>query len=191
MNEFMPQETEGYDDWTDSPQPLTPQRKRPLGITIFAVLHLVGGVAYLLILIAAPERIMQAGNDVGFSGYDLGAGMAYLTIMLLGSAYGMWHGKHWGWWLAAYYYTYAIARYANIIVYVSGMEKTTEIAAAEVSRQIIRRSGQIVTHLAVIIYFFTKRVIEYYNFKKFSRLEAAVILIISAVLTVAISILRS
>src|SRR5208283_110240 len=81
------------------PQGQTPPRKRPTGVTILAILTLLGGI-FLLIFAAI---VLAVGAFVGFlSGAVLdGVGAALIIFALISFAvtYGMWTGTKWAWWL--------------------------------------------------------------------------------------------
>ncbi len=75
-------------------------RERPLGITIISILEIIGAI-YLFLAAAALSTVSL------FSlGFLLGAvsGFGSLVLLILGivlllSAYGLWYGKRWAWWL--------------------------------------------------------------------------------------------
>jgi len=91
--------------WSSSPPPSPPpvyggqtttQMSRPTGVTILAVLGILGGI--LLLIFAA---IVGAIVNSIFPG--MGAGLAILFVIFaliqFGIAYGFWVGATWAWWL--------------------------------------------------------------------------------------------
>jgi len=74
------------------------QRTRPTGVTILAILTILGGVFLLIfaaILLAASSFVfLSSGMLVG-----IGAALVVFALISFGVAYGMWTGAKWAWWL--------------------------------------------------------------------------------------------
>ncbi len=96
----------------DSPSSVTtkpvvePHRKtttRPVGVSILAALHLVGGVLLFgaqFLVFANLEAIEESLRVIGISPVLLIIGATFLALLSIASGVGMWMGTKWGWWLA-------------------------------------------------------------------------------------------
>ncbi len=76
------------------------QRERPLGVTILAVLAIIGGIFGLLGAIALLGLgAVATGVDGGLGGITLLLGVAFLVLALLELAFGFgaWTLKPWAW----------------------------------------------------------------------------------------------
>ncbi|HIH50085.1 MAG: hypothetical protein ABSE71_00060 [Candidatus Micrarchaeaceae archaeon] len=74
---------------------------RPTGIAILTALYVIGAV--FLFLIAGAFGLISSLGLSGVIGAVSGFGSAVLVIaglVLLVTAFGLWEGHHWGWWLA-------------------------------------------------------------------------------------------
>ena len=66
------------------------QRSRPLGVTIIAILAVIGGIGSVLSGLAIIAIIPLLG--IIFGGLLIIIGLAYFVV-----AYGLWKGKRWTW----------------------------------------------------------------------------------------------
>jgi hypothetical protein len=66
------------------------EKHRPLGVTIIAILAILGGIGFLFSGSAAFALLPIAGIVIG--GILVIIGLAYFVM-----AYGLWNGKKWAW----------------------------------------------------------------------------------------------
>jgi hypothetical protein len=89
---------------------MMPKPSRPTGVTILAILDLVGGVIAFLIglfVVALGGSGLLAQFGYGFvSAFVVAAGVVIIIIGFLGVllGWGMWAGKEWAWLLAVILY---------------------------------------------------------------------------------------
>ena len=80
-------------------------RMRPTGVTILAILQMLGGVLIFLVGIAAVS-VSGMTSTLGGYGYGYLAGVigivggviAVVGLIGIGLGYGLWKGKGWAWW---------------------------------------------------------------------------------------------
>jgi hypothetical protein len=166
---------------------------RPVGISILAVLHAVGGV---LICALGVYLVTQ------FKEQDRSSIIAWATITLtplfavlgIGTGIGLWLGKKWAWWLATFYYfQFALG---GVIVLSSIL-----VAHAAFDRPLTERSAELTgKHLgrllifSLLSWYMTRRnVFAHFEFQRLTRLRAlcilaGVILLLAALLSLVIAI---
>ncbi len=72
------------------------QKHRPLGVTIIAILTIIGGIGFLASGIAAVVATPFL-SDMGGLSAGIGAALIVLGIAYFVMAYGLWKGKGWTW----------------------------------------------------------------------------------------------
>jgi len=85
--------------------PAAPTRSRPIGVTILAVLTILGGVLLLLLVIvvvAFSSLLVGVGLPLGFglTGSVLGAIILIFGIIWIAVGSGLLNLRPWAWWLA-------------------------------------------------------------------------------------------
>ena len=85
--------------------PAAPTRSRPIGVTILAVLTILGGVLLLLlgiVVIAFSSLLVGVGLPLGFglTGSILGAIVLIFGIIWIAVGSGLLNLRSWAWWLA-------------------------------------------------------------------------------------------
>lgn len=84
--------------------------KRPLFVTVLAVLSLFGGIGVLWVIatiaFVRPEELPFSQTLVILS-------TLFLGFLDLFAAVGMFLGKRWGWWVTVFSFVYALARHLN------------------------------------------------------------------------------
>ncbi|MGC2428172.1 MAG: DUF2127 domain-containing protein [Nitrososphaeraceae archaeon] len=66
------------------------QKQRPLGVTIIAILTIIGGIGFITSGVGAITIAHLFGAGIG--GALVAIGIAYFVM-----AYGLWKGKRWAW----------------------------------------------------------------------------------------------
>src|SRR5947199_10771355 len=85
--------------------PAAPTRPRPIGVTILAVLTILGGVLLLLlgiVVVAFSSLLVGVGLPLGFglTGSVLGAIVLIFGIIWVAVGSGLLNLRPWAWWLA-------------------------------------------------------------------------------------------
>lgn len=162
-----------YDD------PLPP--KMPALLRILAMLHLIAGGFMLVTMVQALARgvdLSAPAEIIGTSTSTMFAGMVFLALLGLATGVGMFSGRPWGWWVAAFYYVYAIMRAGNGMLFTIGF---WDQLAAEGDRgpdYHLRKFGvRMALHALILVYLFSRPVIDYFGLERLSRWRAAAKLI--------------
>lgn len=91
---------------------------RPVGITMLSVLAILSGVLGGLVVVmpfASQANLGELTQHVGMPSWLLLGSLIFTALMSFLSGVGMWEGKPWGWWLAAFGFVYAMLKDANAI----------------------------------------------------------------------------
>jgi len=73
--------------------------RRPLGISILSVLHVIVGVVPFLFLALAMRRIASLSVERGLSTPIVVSTVLLMALLHLSAGIGYGLGKRWGWWL--------------------------------------------------------------------------------------------
>ena len=167
----------------DAPPPdseSVPPGKPPLGISILASLHLIGGALGLLLTpLLAIKIITESGipeglNQLGLSPVFLVFGYLILFSLATFSGIGLWRGKWWGWHIGAFYYLYGIARAAGALVHLPDVFGAIPADALEDMDRgpefyAIKYGGRTLVHALIYLYFFKPTVLQFFGIRKQRR----------------------
>jgi len=165
--------------------------KRPVWVSVLAVLHFVGGFVYLgtqFIFLANLNVIEPTLHTFGMTSGLMIFALMVLAILSIASGIGMWIGVKWGWWLGAFYYIYSIFRNASAVLMVISMTNVLEVGSREPEYYLIKHSGRIVLHFLIFLYFFKGNVLEFFHLEGLSKPKAigimvGICIVISAVVS--------
>jgi hypothetical protein len=164
---------------------------RPVGVSILAVLHLVGGVLLFgaqFLLFSNLEAMEDPLRSIGIPPVLLIIGVMFLAILAIASSVGMWMGTKWGWWLAAFYYVYSVFRNGSALFTVVAMADQLEGASRGPEYYMVKHGARIVIHILLFLYFFKGNVLEFFGLEALSKANAAGILVgVCIAITVAMS----
>ena len=159
---------------------VTNQSNQPTGVTILAVLHLIGGILLFVMqfaLIANMADAATALQTIGMSPYLLIAGVMFLSVITIGSGAGMIVGAKWGWWLGAFYYVYSIFRNGSAILGVISLADQIEDGTRGVNHYLFKHGARIVVNALLLLYFFKENVLEYFNLSSVSKVKAVCLMV--------------
>ncbi len=149
---------------------------RPIGIILLSILHFISGVGIILVPIFFHNPNLS--NEIGISSVLMYSSILFLGVISILSAIGMWLGKSWGWWLGAFYYIYAIARYTNSIIVLNSLSDQLANSSRGSGYYFSRDIFRIITSGLIFIYFFKNNVREYFTLKNYSKIKSMGILVI-------------
>ena len=137
--------------------------KRPVGVSILAVLYVTGGLGTLAIQILFSSSLLGAAEFLGVSSLLTMVHFAFLGALGLAAGIGMWTGRKWGWWLGALYLLYSIARDTNALFTISDLVREYGEPEAGATRIYVKHAGRIIVNSLLILYFFKSNVVEYFQ----------------------------
>jgi len=150
---------------------------RPLGISILAVLHGLGGILLgtLLIVIANATDNEQYFDQTGLP-YAWFAVISTLFVLLaLASSVGMWRGAKWAWWLAAlYYFSMLFGNICQLLLMVPLKARVLDYEAILVLA--VRQGGAALINFGLLQYLFKDNVLRFFGLRQLRKLRALGIL---------------
>lgn len=106
-----------------------------------------------------------------------------LAAMALSSSVGLWLGARWGWWIAAFYYVWAVlgvmADFLLTMSVLSQMDAETIVVA------LAGKLIQLVIHALILAYLFKRNVLAYFRLQSLRVDRALIPLVIIAVVLLA------
>lgn len=158
--------------------------KRPLGITLLAILFVAGaGLGGILTLLTFGQ---SSGNNTpqptDASSTPLIIGLVFIGVLVFVAGIGMWRGHKWGWWCAAFYYLNAIARDTNAMaVMIPSLVEQLPEEASRGSRgpghYFAQFAIRVVVHSLLLLYIFKPTVMAYFGLAGMHRGKAIASLI--------------
>lgn len=94
---------------------------RPAGISFLAVILAIGGGLGIVLQLIAFSKLEDLSEVLGVSAVLVQGALLLLSGSALAAAVGMWIGAKWGWWLALFYFAYAVTRNANAFLSISSL----------------------------------------------------------------------
>lgn len=137
--------------------------KRPVGISILALLYFVGGIGILGLQIVFHRQLADGLGSIGASVVVAYVGIFFLAAIGIAAGIGMWLGKTWGWWLGAFYLTYSVARSISALFSLPGLIEAVGEPSGGAGRHYFKFGGRIVVHSLICWYFFTPKVEGYFG----------------------------
>jgi hypothetical protein len=138
------------------------------------VLHIFSGVVILILIAGFGRQLGAIGPVLGTSPLFAQLSMLFLGALTLAAGVGMWRGAAWGWWLAGFYYVYAIYRNANALLVISSMADQLAGEARGPGYYYVKHVGRVVTHSLVLFYLFRESVLAYFGLDQLDKRRALV-----------------
>ncbi|MFO8055964.1 MAG: hypothetical protein R6V10_01535 [bacterium] len=154
--------------------------KRPIGVIILAALHILGGLAMTLGLVAALRGDAgSAGNAFqgGPPGYVLGT-IALMSAVNLAAGAGLIMGRNWGWCLSLFFLVLLALRNVEglLLVPVFSQFRTAEEINAAYSSYVVA----LLVQGLIMVYYFRSNVLEFFGLEDSSRPRLAVWVVLAA-----------
>ncbi|MUT68592.1 hypothetical protein [Paenibacillus sp. NEAU-GSW1] len=102
---------------------------RPFSVTLLAILLILGGGSLVVVQLITFASLSKFLAELGFSGVLIQVAIAFLGLLGIASGIGTFLGKKWGWWLAVFYFAYAISR--NLTAIISIQDIISQVGAPE------------------------------------------------------------
>jgi len=150
------------------------EKKRPVGISILAVLNIVGGVLgaivgiFLVIQLGKNPEVQQGLAMIGLPPALLKVAYFLIFGLAIASGIGMWKGRKWGWYLGSFSYMYSIVRNANALVTLPLlMNSIPPEDLANMDRDpsyyYVKHGSRVIVSFLVYLYFFKGNVREFFS----------------------------
>lgn len=160
---------------SDEPSPSQPPG-RPRGVTLLSILAFVGGVALVALLLilptTEPEKFAEQLEAMATPRWLFYAGVGFLAMLSLASGVGMWIGATWGWWVATFYFVYAVVRAATVLISISEIAEAAPPEEFDIQNAYLKYGVRTLVNTALVAYFFRDRVMGYFGLRGFPKWKA-------------------
>lgn len=151
-----------------------------MGVSILAVLHLVGGALMFGLqfwLLANLNSMDESLRALGIPPALLIVGVMFLAVVTIAAGIGMWVGTQWGWWLAAFNFVYNIFRNGSALVTILGMSDQWELGDRDPEYYVFKHGGRIVVQFLLLLYFLNRDVLRFFGLRELNRVKAVCIIV--------------
>jgi len=146
---------------------MSKMKKRPILVSILAVLSIIAGIPSALIclifLLIRDEMITGIPMDGTLLDLLL-LSLFVFSVISLAAGIGIWNGKKWGWWLVQFSSVYYILRSFSMF-------------KQEITEETYLRTAISILDIFLLWYFFRPNVLAYFNMQKIKKIKALLILI--------------
>ena len=147
--------------------------ERQLGIKVLSVLHILSGILLALRALISTTRFQELQARLHATPILAIVLLAYLAVLALSSGVGMWRGKRWGWWLAAFFYMHSITRLVSYLPKIHAIAEQFELGVAGTNSLYTIAGLKILWSAVVLLYLFSVRVWTSFGLGKVKKLVAA------------------
>ncbi|MFM9278937.1 hypothetical protein [Paenibacillus jiagnxiensis] len=109
---YSKQETDAY---------LEHSSDTPISVKLLSALLAIGGAILLITQAALFSRFSELSSLLGVSGWVVQGAVAFLGGLGVAAGIGLWLGRQWGWWIALFYFAYAVCRNINAMISIPGL----------------------------------------------------------------------
>jgi hypothetical protein len=152
-----------------------PPGERPIGVSILAVLHLIGGAlvfAFEIFAFANRGTLVNGLEEIGIPPIVLFVALTFVAVLILASGVGMWLGTKWGWWLASFYYAHTVLRNAFAVLTALATSESIEGTKRTLEYYLIRYGMRLVVSALLLAYLFKGNVLSFFGLRRISKLKA-------------------
>lgn len=154
------------------------EKKRPVGISILAGFHIVGGILGAIVIVflvaqlgrkpEAQEGFEQVLAMLGLPPALLVVAIVFIFGLSIASGIVMWKGIKWGWYLGSFYCMYIIVLNVNALFTIPMlMSSASPEELANMSRgptyYYVKYGGRVIFHILLYLYFFKGNVREFFS----------------------------
>lgn len=142
---------------------------RPIGVTILAVLHLLGGAGMLcvipMMLSVDQQQAAEALDPLGASMGMMIASALLLMGLNLATGIGLFSRAPWGWRLGTFFCVFTIARSLNAMFTLAELQGDFILPGDRLELQFIKFGGRIVINGLLLMYYFRENVLDWFGLR--------------------------
>lgn len=145
---------------------------RPGGVTVLAVFQVLSGVLVIGLALVGREALLGGANALGLFSEQEVAISVLVGLSRIAAGIGMWTGKRWGWWLAAFTYLYALLTNTATALLMPALVETYGEPTRGVWYTTAREVADVVWGVVILIYWFRASVLDYFDLLDMSKVKA-------------------
>lgn len=170
----------------DEPATSSGPRTRPIGVWILSGLHLLAGLLFVfaVVMFLQQREMIDQRLMTGLFGY-LVVIAGVMAVVALSSGVGLWLGTRWGWWIASFYYVWAVLGFVAefmVMAFRFNLMDAETLVVAVLSKVI-----QLVIHALLLAYLLKPNVRAFCRLQSLRVDRALIPLVIIAVVLLAAS----
>lgn len=143
-------------------EPALDDGRRPFGIWLLSMLHLLGGVLCAVgMCFVLWESFASRGAQLEPPSWVMTTFLAIYGFLLLGSGLGMWLGARWGWWLGNFVYMWNLVVglvQIPILLWNSGGSIVTDDPS-----RLVQNAISLAVMSLIVLYFFKRSVRDFFR----------------------------
>lgn len=136
---------------------------RPLGVSLLAILLIFGGASLLFVQLISFGKLNEASSAMGVTSYFFQGAVAFLGLLGVAAGIGTWLGKKWGWWLALFYFAYAVTRNMNVLLIISDISSQYQAAMSGMAMAYVKYALRALWNCALLYYLCRETVTSYFG----------------------------
>lgn len=148
---------------------------RPAGVSIVAVIMIIGSGLLLITQLGNLGRLNDAAVELGLSSLLLQAGIGFLGLLGVAASVGLWFGKKWGWWLALFYFAYAITRNINVLISISSIAELYDVTGSEMGTHYVKYGIRMAWNGALLYYLCSENSSQYFGTAETKKWKAVLL----------------
>jgi hypothetical protein len=160
--------------------------KRPIGVTMLSILHVIGGMVVLVpfanvLILKDNNLLVRVASMLELPAIFQLAGLGLFSVMLIASGIGLWFAKSWGWWAAAFFYLDRTGISIIGLVLVSHLSNEPAVGPRGAGHYLVQYGIRILISVIILIYLFRGNVRTFFQLVHVPRLRCAAVLTASYV----------
>ncbi len=169
-------------------RPPTDEVRRPVGLTVLALLLVFGGVGLFIVEILAFERFLNALHAIGISALSLFGQMFALSALYVVAGVQVWEGKKWGWILTMAVLLHGVATSLQILALALAHDIPVALQYGATVSPYVKFAFRALGALVFILYLFRAPVLAFFGI---TRKAAFTYLGMTAIILMVIVVLLS
>ncbi|HVG07014.1 MAG TPA: hypothetical protein VNM67_04865 [Thermoanaerobaculia bacterium] len=146
--------------------------KRPIGVTLLAILNLLSGIAIIVIAIFMGAGLNEIDADlekIGASALLVRASALLLGGLFVATGFALWGGRTKGWWFATWVIGMMGVNTLLTAVTIGDLAANLGVSSIEVTPHRVKFLVRGLLYFAILFYLFRPRVLEFFGVGSESR----------------------
>ena len=157
-------------------------RKRPLGVSILAVLEVISAISLVAMQVAWGDTLSTVSVETTGSAFAGYYSMAVYAISGMIAGVGMWLGKRWGWWAGTFGLMLGVLRNAKTLLAIPGIVQQYGLTLDESLSAYFKYGSRVVVQPLWFLYYFKGNVLGYFGLKDLSKAKTMALLVFGVLL---------
>ncbi|MNZ70063.1 hypothetical protein D3C78_883830 [compost metagenome] len=148
---------------------------RPMGLSLVAILLVLGGAGLLIIQLIAFSKLEEMSSLINVSNYVLQGAFVFVGLLGVAAGVGTWIGAKWGWWLALFYFAYAVTRNINVLLTIHNLMDQFGGTIGEAVKGYFKYGVRVLWDCALLFYLCSETATTFFKAKETKKWKALLI----------------